>query len=197
LYDDYFLSSFHGTSEKKEMKVEINHHHLEIVQGDITHQETDAIVNAANNHLWMGAGVAGAIKKIGGEEIEREAVNQGPVEVGDAVLTSGGTLKARWVIHAAVMGQDLHTNAEYIKKATRRALNVAESKKLSSISFPALGTGVGNFSLYHCAKIMITEAIEFLFQSKSVTLIKFVLFNALSFSAFEEELHLQFSSKRH
>jgi O-acetyl-ADP-ribose deacetylase (regulator of RNase III) len=179
------------------MKVEINHHHLEVTQGDITEQDTDAIVNAANNHLWMGAGVAGAIKRKGGEQIEREAVSQGPVEVGDVVVTSAGALKARWVIHAAVMGQDLHTNADYIKRATRRALDMAESKKLSSIGIPALGTGVGGFSIYHCAKVMITEAIDFLVGSKSVTRITFVLFEQSSYAAFEEELHLQFSSKRH
>lgn len=179
------------------MKVEINHHHLEIIQGDISDQATDAIVNAANNHLWMGAGVAGAIKRKGGEQIEREAVSQGPVEIGEVVMTAAGALKARWVLHAAVMGQDLHTNADFIKKATRGALQMAEIKNLSSISFPALGTGVGGFSLYHCAKIMITEAIDFLIQSKSVKQITFVMFEQPAYTVFAEELHLQFSSKRH
>ena len=179
------------------MKVEINHHHLEITQGDITEQDTDAVVNAANNHLWMGGGVAGAIKRKGGEEIEREAVQQGPVDIGEVVVTSGGKLKARWVIHAAVMGQDLHTNADFIQNATRHSLEAAESKKLSSVSFPALGTGVGNFSVYHCAKVMITEAVNFLIKSQCVTRIQFVLFDSATYSAFEEELHLQFSAKRH
>ncbi len=179
------------------MRVEINHHTLEIIKGDITDQDTDAIVNAANNHLWMGAGVAGAIKKRGGEQIEREAVSQGPVEIGDVVLTPGGALKARWVIHAAVMGQDLHTNAESITRATRRALNLAESKSFSSVSFPALGTGVGGFSTVHCAKVMVTEVINFLIQSKSVKSARLVLFDDATFKEFEDELHLQFSAKRH
>ena len=179
------------------MKIEINHHQLEIIQGDITEQNTDAIVNAANNHLWMGAGVAGAIKKRGGEEIEREAVSQGPVDIGEAVVTTAGRLKARWVIHAVVMGQDLHTSADHIKHATQKALAVAESKKLSSICFPALGTGVGGFSIYHCAKVMITEVIEFLVGSNYIKGVRFVLFDAETCAAFEEELHLQFSSKRH
>jgi len=179
------------------MKVPINHHTIEIVQGDITDERTDAIVNAANNHLWMGAGVAGAIKRKGGENIEQEAVAQGPVSIGDAVLTSAGKLAVRHVIHAAVMGQDLHTDADAIAKAMRSALELAERKNFSSISFPALGTGVGGFSVFHCAKVMITEGVGFLMNSSSINLIRFVLFDKNSFGAFEEELKLQFSAKRH
>lgn len=179
------------------MKVPINQNTLEVVIGDITNEQSMAIVNAANNHLWMGGGVAGAIKHKGGESIEREAVAQGPVEVGDAVLTSAGKLPARYVIHAAVMGQDLRTDANKIALAMRNALKLAEQYDIKSISFPALGTGVGNFSVFHCAKIMITLAIEFLMVSKSLHLIRFVLFDKNTFEVFEQELHLQFSSKRH
>jgi O-acetyl-ADP-ribose deacetylase (regulator of RNase III) len=179
------------------MKIPINHNTLEIVLGDITGEQTVAIVNAANNHLWMGAGVAGAIKQKGGESIEREAVAQGPVEVGSAVITSAGKLSAKYVIHAAVMGQDLHTDADKVALATRNALKLAEKNNIESISFPALGTGVGGFSVFHCAKIMITIAIEFLTVSKSLHLIRFVLFDKKTFEAFEQELNLQFSSKRH
>ena len=99
---------------------------LEIVPGDITQLEVDAIVNAANNELWMGRGVAGAIKRVGGEAIEKEAMALAPIEVGDAVATTGDDLKARWVIHAAVMGQDLQTDAAAIAKATTSSLAVAE-----------------------------------------------------------------------
>jgi len=179
------------------MNIKIDHGSIEVIQGDIADQATDAIVNAANNHLWMGGGVAGAIKRKGGEEIEREAVAQGPVEIGQAVITSAGSLKAKHVIHAAVMGQDLHTSADFITKATRSTLRLAEEEHLTSISFPALGTGVGGFSIFHCAKIMLTEAIEFLMRSKSVRRVRCVLFDEQTFHAFEEELHLQFSSKRH
>ena len=84
---------------------------VEVVEGDITQLEVDAIANAANNELWMGAGVAGAIKRAGGAEIEREAMAQGPIEVGSAVATSGGNLHARHVVHGAVMGQDLQHDA--------------------------------------------------------------------------------------
>ncbi len=179
------------------MRISINHNSIEIVQGDIAEQDTDAIVNAANNHFWMGGGVAGAIKRKGGEEIEREAITKGPVEVGQAVITSGGKLKAKYVIHAAVMGQDLHTDADKIKMATQNSLLLAEKQNFNSLSFPALGTGIGGFSVFHCAKIMLTEAIEFLMNSKNLHIILFVLFDKQTFEAFEQELKLQFSSKRH
>ena len=82
---------------------------LEVVESDITQLDVDAVANAANNELWMGAGVAGAIKRAGGAEIEREAMALGPIEVGSAVATSGGELRAAHVVHGAVMGQDLQT----------------------------------------------------------------------------------------
>src|SRR5512135_2970091 len=104
------------------MKVAIDKKILEVIKGDITAQETDAIVNAANNHLWMGGGVAGAIKRNGGEVIEEEAVAKGPIDVGKVILTSAGSLKAKYVLHAAVMGQDLHTDAVKIQAATRNTL---------------------------------------------------------------------------
>src|ERR671934_2260166 len=99
---------------------------LEVREGDITQLDVDAIANAANDQLWMGAGVAGAIKRAGGVEIEREAVAKGPIAVGDAVATGGGRLKARHVIHGAVMGQDLRTSADLVARTTRRCLEVAD-----------------------------------------------------------------------
>ena len=138
---------------------------LEVVEGDITTIVVDAIANAANDHLWMGAGVAGAIKRAGGEEIEREAMAQGPVEVGDAVATGGGRLHARWVIHAAVMGQDLVTSADAIRRAARRTLEVADELGAESVALPAFGTGVGGFPLDECAGIMVAEARAFEGQS--------------------------------
>ncbi|HKP18140.1 MAG TPA: macro domain-containing protein [Gaiellaceae bacterium] len=134
---------------------------LEVVNGDIAALEVDAVANAANNHLWMGAGVAGALKRAGGEEIEREAVAKGPIEVGDAVATGAGRLPARWVIHAAVMGQDLVTDARLIRRATRRALEVADELGAESLALPAFGTGVGGFPLDDCARIMVEEARRF------------------------------------
>ncbi|MBU1299034.1 MAG: macro domain-containing protein [Bacteroidetes bacterium] len=179
------------------MKVNIGSAILEIVQGDITEQNTEAIVNAANNFLWMGSGVAGAIKRKGGDEIEREAMAQAPVEIGAAVISSAGKLKAKYVIHAAAMGQDLHTDAEKVKTSTFNSLKLAESKQVKSVSFPAIGTGVGGFSIFQCANIMINEAINFLQNTKHLKLVRFVLFDTQTFDAFNEELKLQFSTKRH
>jgi O-acetyl-ADP-ribose deacetylase len=128
---------------------------LEVVEGDITALAVDAIANAANNHLWMGAGVAGAIKRAGGDEIEREAVAKGPIAVGDAVATGAGRLRVRWVSHGAVMGQDLVTSAELIERTTRRCLEVADGLGCESLGLPAFGTGVGGFSLEECARLMV------------------------------------------
>jgi O-acetyl-ADP-ribose deacetylase (regulator of RNase III) len=130
---------------------------LEVVEGNIAELDVDAIANAANNHLWMGAGVAGAIKRAGGEEIEQEAVAQGPIAVGDAVATGGGRLKARHVIHGAVMGQDLRTDADLVAQTTRRSLELADELGARSLALPAFGTGVGGFPLAECAEILVRE----------------------------------------
>ncbi|HYZ18386.1 MAG TPA: macro domain-containing protein [Gaiellaceae bacterium] len=119
------------------------------------------MANAANNALWMGAGVARAIKRSGGEEIEREAVAKGPIEIGDAVATGAGSLKARHVIHGAVMGQDLRTSGDLIERTTRRCLEVAEELGCRSLALPAFGTGVGGFPLDECARIMVGAATEY------------------------------------
>lgn len=128
---------------------------IEVVEGDITQLVVDAIVNAANNHLWMGAGVAGAIRRAGGAAIERAAVELGPIAVGDAVATPAGALQARYVIHGAVMGQDLQTDARLIEATTRRCLEVADGLECRSVAMPALGTGVGGFPVARCATIMV------------------------------------------
>lgn len=176
------------------MKVPVAGGSLEVLKGDITEQNADAVVNAANNHFWMGAGVAGAIKKRGGQQIETEAVAQGPVEVGGAVITSAGNLKAKHVIHAAGMGQDLQTDENKVKAATRSSLELAENRGLSSIAFPAIGTGVGGLEIHLCAKIMINEALDFLLKSKKLKDVRFVLFDNGSLTAFEESLRNIFSA---
>src|SRR5947207_4437839 len=114
---------------------------LRVHDGDIAALEVDAVANAANDHLWMGAGVAGAIKRAGGEEIEREAVAKGPIAVGTAAATGAGRLKARHVIHGAVMGQDLRTSAELIEQTTRSCLELADELGCESLALPAFGTG--------------------------------------------------------
>jgi len=155
---------------------------VEIVEGDITDQAVDAIVNAANDHFWMGAGVAGAIKSRGGVEIEREAMAQGPVEIGECVITSAGRLKASHVIHAAVMGQDLRTSGDIIRRATINALRLADEKQLTSIAMPAFGTGVGGFPVEECARVML-DAIGS-FRPRSLSLVRLVLFGNEAYRVF-------------
>ena len=131
---------------------------VRVVQQDIATLDVDAVTNAANDHLWMGAGVAGALRRAGGDEIEREAMAKGPIRVGDAIVTGGGRLRARYVIHAAVMGQDLRTSAEAIERATRSTLARANDIGARTIALPAFGTGVGGFPLDECARIMVRVA---------------------------------------
>jgi O-acetyl-ADP-ribose deacetylase (regulator of RNase III) len=159
---------------------------VEVVEGDIAELEVDAVANAANNELWMGAGVAGAIKRAGGREIEAEAVAQGPIEVGEAVVTSGGGLKARNVIHGAVMGQDLQTNADLLRKTTRRVLEVADEVGARSLALPAFGTGVGGFPLDECAAIMVREVSSY--EPRSLERIVFAVFGDDAEQAFRAAL---------
>jgi O-acetyl-ADP-ribose deacetylase len=159
---------------------------LDVVEGDITTLAVDAIANAANDHLWMGAGVAGAIKRAGGAEIEREAVALGPIEVGDAVATGAGALPARYVIHGAVMGQDLRTNAALIRRTTARCLEVADELGLESVALPAFGTGVGGFPLDECAQLMVGAARSF--EPRSLRRAVFAVFGDDALRAFERAL---------
>jgi O-acetyl-ADP-ribose deacetylase len=131
---------------------------LEVVDGDIAALEVDAVANAANDRLWMGAGVAGALKRAGGAEIEREAVGKGPIPLGTAVATTAGRLPARWVVHGAVMGQDLRTSADLIERTTTSCLQLADELGCRSLALPAFGTGVGGFPLDECARIMVGAA---------------------------------------
>ena len=159
---------------------------LEVLDGDITALDVDAIGNAANNRLWMGGGVAGAIKRSGGEEIEREAVQLGPIEVGEAVATSAGRLPARWVVHGAVMGQDLQTNAELIRRTTESCLRVADHLGAESLALPAFGTGVGGFPLEECARIMVTAVRAY--EPSSLKRVVFAVFGADAKPAFDAAL---------
>lgn len=159
---------------------------LEIADGDIAAQTTDAVVNAANNAFWMGAGVAGALKARGGQTIEADAMAQGPVEPGECVITSGGRLPARYVIHAAVMGQDLRTSATLIDRATRNSLALAETRQMTSIAFPAFGTGVGGFALDECARVMIAAIRAHAGAAASLRLVRLVLFGQPAYRAFAE-----------
>jgi O-acetyl-ADP-ribose deacetylase (regulator of RNase III) len=160
-----------------------------IERGDITDWEVDAIINAANSTLAMGAGVAGAIKRKGGVIIEEEAVQQGPVEVGEAVLTTGGNLAATHVIHGAVMGPDLKTDGETIAKTTRAILALADKHRITSIALPALGTGVGHIPSPVSADAMLKEVVAHLKRGQSsLRRIVFVLYLDDAYRAFTDTL---------
>ncbi len=156
-----------------------------LVEGDITRQPVDAIVNAANDALWMGAGVAGAIKARGGDAIEREAMAQGPIRVGDAVVTGAGRLPMTCVIHAAVMGQDLRTDETLVRRATASALAAARNRGVRSIALPALGTGVGGFSLERCAEVMLAAVREHAAAPTTLIRVVLVLWGQAAFDAFD------------
>ena len=161
---------------------------VRLIKGDITAVVCDAIVNAANDHLWMGGGVAGAIKRRGGEEIEREALRLGPVPVGRAVATGGGRLPARYVIHAVTMGQDLVTSEPSIGAATQSALRLADELGLRSLALPTLGTGVGGFPLNRAAAAMAREVAAYLSAGGLLTDILFVLYDDPAYTAFRKAL---------
>ncbi len=167
---------------------------IRLVESDICERNVDAIVNAANNQLWMGGGVAGAIKRRGGREIEQEAIAKGPVPIGDSVLTTAGSLRAKHVIHAAVMGADLATNEDYIRRATVSALALARDHSLRSIALPALGTGVGGFPLAACARTMIRAAREHAEAGTTLEVIELVLFGREAYEAFATALQQAESS---
>lgn len=151
---------------------------VKIYTGDITEADTDAIVNAANDHLWMGSGVAGAIKRKGGQIVEDEAVAQGPIEPGEAVATTAGDLPHTYVIHAAGMGQNLKTSEDLVYDATLSSLELAEELGLASIAFPAIGTGVGGLSITDCARAMRSALDDFVDEEvESIQEVHFVIFD--------------------
>ncbi len=171
---------------------------LKIIKADLTELSVDAIVNAANNELVMGGGVAGVIRKKGGHIIEEEAVKKGPIKIGESVATAAGTLKAQYVIHAATMGMDFKTDEHKIRAATFSALTCADQLKIKSVAFPALGCGVGKFSLVGAAKIMAQEAWKFLRHHKETTIkeIIFCLYHDKDYDIFDKTIsgymrHLQ------
>jgi len=154
---------------------------LRVVQGDISTFEGDVIINAANNHLRLGSGVAGAILTRGGGIIQDECDaivrKNGPLKVGDAAITSAGNLSAKWVIHAAAMG-DRPPNAETIRAATRNAMKLAVEKQALHIAMPILGTGVGGFPFDEAARIIIDEVKKVTYETPAMETVVFYGFTA-------------------
>jgi O-acetyl-ADP-ribose deacetylase (regulator of RNase III) len=142
-----------------------NRHHvtvakLEVIAGDVTKLELDAIANAANTQLMHGGGVAGAISRAGGPAVQRESDERAPIALGEAVETTAGDMPARWVIHAATMELGGPTSAEIIERATRSTLDRAEQLGCRSLALVAFGTGVGGFPLDEAARLMVGAARE-------------------------------------
>jgi O-acetyl-ADP-ribose deacetylase len=154
-------------------------------QGDLTDAGVDAIVNAANNDLQLGAGVAGAIRSKGGSEIQRECDLIGSIPLGEAAITGGGRLKARYVIHAASMQLGGRTTEENLRASTRNSLARARAHGLKSIAFPAIGTGIAGFPIARCAEVMLGEVRTHLSEQTSLERVEFVLFDRAALDAFE------------
>jgi O-acetyl-ADP-ribose deacetylase len=159
---------------------------IEIRRGDLTEMDTDAIVNAANNDLQLGGGVAGAIRQKGGPQIQAECDKIGTIPVGSAAITSGGKLKARYVIHAASMPLGGRTSPQSLRTSTAHALRIAAQKGLTSVAFPAVGTGIAGFPLRECAEIMLREAARHFEGSTSLEKVHFVLFDPEARQVFEQ-----------
>jgi O-acetyl-ADP-ribose deacetylase len=164
---------------------------IDVLQGDLTDQDVDAIVNAANNDLELGGGVAGAIARAGGPAIQAECRRIGTIEVGDAAITTGGNLTARYVIHAASMRLGGRTSADSLRQSTRRSLEIARDRGLRSIAFPAVGTGIARFPLDECARIMVEEVVAHARARSSLEDVRFVLFDGAAADAFRREADRQ------
>jgi O-acetyl-ADP-ribose deacetylase len=158
---------------------------LEVKQADVTKLEVDAIANAANTRLMHGGGVAGAIARAGGPEVQRESDERGPIELGAAVETTAGEMPARWVIHAATMELGGPTSAAIIEQATRSTLAKAEELGARSLALVAFGTGVGGFPLDEAARIMVEVARE---HGGELETIVFAVHGAEAERAFTEAL---------
>lgn len=172
------------------MDLKINDSVLSIVEGDITHEETDAVVNAANSGLRGGGGVDGAIHRAGGPAIMAECRKIGGCPTGGAVITGAGNLKARYVIHAVgpIYRGGSRGEAELLKSAYLESLKLASEKGLQSISFPAISAGAYGYPLSEAARIALQTAAEFLKEHPEIRLVRFVLFGKETYRFFEEEL---------
>lgn len=171
------------------MEVKINKSILALTEGDITNESTDAIVNAANSMLIGGAGVDGAIHKAGGPSIQA-CRKIGGCPTGHAVITTAGNLKAKYVIHAVgPRYQGGNTGeAALLKSAHLESLKLASARRLKSIAFPAISTGVYGYPLHEAAHIALKTAIDYLKEHSDIELVRFVLFDHKTYDIFTEEL---------
>ena len=172
------------------MQVQVGESTLELVEGDITRQDTDAIVNAANTSLLGGGGVDGAIHRAGGPKILEECRQIGGCPTGEARLTTGGNLKARYVIHTVgpVYRGGGHREAELLASCYRESLKLASGKRLASVAFPSISTGAYGYPLAEAARIALQTVLDYLIQHPEIKLVRFVLFGAAAYGAYQEAL---------
>ena len=170
------------------MQIQINDKSLKLAEGDITELDTDAIVNAANASLILGAGVAGAIRAKGGPAIQRQCDQIGSCPVGNAVITGGGNLKARYVIHAVGPRKGEGNKEEKLRNATLNSLKVANDNGLKSIGFPAISTGIYGFPIERCAEIMLSSTTGYLQKETGLEKVVFCLYGQEAFDVFSKVL---------
>jgi O-acetyl-ADP-ribose deacetylase (regulator of RNase III) len=161
---------------------------IKLRQGDLTDADVDAIVNAANNDLILGGGVAGAIRTRGGPAIQNECDRIGPIALGEAAITGAGRLRARHVIHAASMRLGESASPANLRAATRNSLMRAKENALKSIAFPAIGTGIAGFPIERCAQLMLEEVRAHLGGPTTLERVEFVLFDRPALEVFERVL---------
>ncbi len=170
-------------------KLVINGKVIEVIMGDITKLSIEAIVNPANSLMIMGGGVAGAIRRVGGDVIEAEARRYAPVPIGKAVITTAGKLPSKYVIHSPTMEKPaMRTTKEKVRKAVKAALEVAEERGIKEVAFPGMGTGVGGVPPNEAAEVMINEILKFLKESRNLRRVVLVAFNNELYEAFENSL---------
>jgi O-acetyl-ADP-ribose deacetylase (regulator of RNase III) len=156
-----------------------------ILSGDLVEQQVDAIVNAANNDLVLGGGVAGAIRRAGGPSIQDECDRHGPVRVGEAAITGAGNLRARFVLHAASMELGGRTTRESLRSAMDDVFRLAHRHDITSMAIPAVGTGIAGFPIDECARVMAESLHHALSEGWQATEVRFVLFGEDAKTAFE------------
>ena len=179
------------------MRRRVNRTDLELVQGDITEMDTEAIVNAANSALKLGGGVAGAIARKGGPTIQQECDRIGHCPVGGAVITSGGNLRARWVIHAVGPRMGEGDEDRKLRDATLNSLKLADSRGIASIAFPAISTGIFGFPIDRAAEIFMETIRKFYqhYPESSVKTVQIVLFDERSLDVFNQEFERVFKAE--
>ena len=158
---------------------------IKLIEGNIALLDTEAIVNAANKSLILGGGVAGAIRNLGGPSNQKECDNIGPIEVGEAVITHGGNLKAKYVIHAAGPVYGEGEEEKKLKMATVNSLKIASKLKLKDIAFPAISTGIFRFPLKRCSEIMLAAAFNFANNHEYPHEIYFCLYDTTAKNVFD------------